>query len=72
MNGGGDVWVKTVTNETAVDAAHEVGDAKIWDEILKRLNNSNWKRPPPPKKPTNANNLGTKAFASKETKVCFL
>ena len=77
MTGGGDVWVKTATNDTAVDAAHEVGNQKIMDEVLSRLNNPNWKRPPPPKKPVAnntilANSMGTKLFASKDTKVVSL
>jgi len=48
--GGGDVWVKTTSSETIVDAAHDCGETRVWDLILRRLNDSRWTRPPPPKK----------------------
>ncbi len=47
---GTDVWLKNTSNETAVDWAHDCGDPKIWEAILRRLNDNRWTRPPPPKK----------------------
>ncbi len=50
LTGGADVWVRRNSGESLVTVAHECGDTKIWQAILRRLNDRAWVRPPPPKK----------------------